>query len=716
MKPIILFYAVIFLCIGNISNRAIVSRFAPTTPEPVAGTSGLQPQPTRLPVCSIDDAEFEEVESGDEDEEIVFENEEQAEVRNRVILNARSVLFDGPTSPEETRSILKRALELFDQPKKRSRTHQHDEQARGLLELMTGERFPGNRLLSIENPDDPDYCPMEDSKFKTPRHIFSMETMRKIVHKKEVENRSHDSLKKLYPRYNKQDYNWIKECVSKGEVTKSKRTQVEQFVLEQVKSARDRLGPLHGRMLQRWALQRAREINMTGFMASKGWLSAFMKRNRLVSRKITKYRSRSEFEKDQSRKKSIEDFHKYYAYFKQFMIDERIWNFDQVGFNYENANLRTISYEGERDTLLHVDDKNKVTHSYTAQPLISRDGRLIGPMFICLQEARGQFGPRVMEDVRRQVEEYGNVYVLPSKSGKLSSELFQNWFDNVLVKIVRLQENFQDESVRNYTVEDSILDDIDNMCYDEVERSVGPAEAVRGCRWPINVLLLADSWGGHSSNSMLTHMRTAAGARILKIPPGTTDLLQPLDVGFNRQYKKLWKRIEEEAWAREMIRNVTSRSGIINIQSLMRDQLGAPAYADMIRWAWHQTDKGFDETQISRRPIRKVDDINFKFKSDEKCIHNGCNEYAFIRCAHCGRHLCLQHFLERHCFHGSGSNWQTEDNSFRQTYDFEVANESLIEPYCRPFDDSGNSVSSTTDSTRDQVQPLQRLPVEIASG
>lgn len=89
------------------------------------------------------------------------------------------------------------------------------------------------------------------------------------------------------------------------------------------------------------------------------------------------------------------------------MIDQRIWNFDQTGFNYENANLRIISHQGERDTLLNVDDKNKVTHSYTAQPLITRDGRLIGPLFLCLQEPTGQFGPKVILEVQKQVEEYG---------------------------------------------------------------------------------------------------------------------------------------------------------------------------------------------------------------------------------------------------------------------------------------------------------------------
>ena len=160
---------------------------------------------------------------------------------------------------------------------------------------------------------------------------------------------------------------------------------------------------------------------------------------------------------------------------------------------------------------------------------------------------------------------------------------------------------------------------------------------------------------------------------------------------------------------RHTIRDVTSRHGIINIPSLMRDQFGVPAYADIIIWAWHKTDRKFDKTQITSRPLRKVDDINFGFKSDAKCAVEGCDKYAFIRCAHCGRHLCLKHFLDRQCFHRSGSNWQTVDDSFRQTSDFEVPPERPIEPVCRPFVDFGSNISSSTQSSRDQIA----APLEI---
>lgn len=54
----------------------------------------------------------------------------------------------------------------------------------------------------------------------------------------------------------------------------------------------------------------------------------------------------------------------------------KIWNYDQTGFQHEPSNLRILSFKGERDTPLMVESKNKISHYYTFQPIISRSGRL----------------------------------------------------------------------------------------------------------------------------------------------------------------------------------------------------------------------------------------------------------------------------------------------------------------------------------------------------
>lgn len=72
----------------------------------------------------------------------------------------------------------------------------------------------------------------------------------------------------------------------------------------------------------------------------------------------------------------------------------------------------------------------------------------------------------------------------------------------------------------------------------------------------------------------------------------------------------------------------------------------------MIRYAWHNTDRSFAEAELDKAkvPPRMVQDIQFEFNRSKLCEHN-CSNYAFIRCSHCGKLVCLRHFLDRKCFH-----------------------------------------------------------------
>ena len=79
----------------------------------------------------------------------------------------------------------------------------------------------------------------------------------------------------------------------------------------------------------------------------------------------------------------------------------------------------------------------------------------------------------------------------------------------------------------------------------------------------------------------------------------------------------------------------------------------------MWRYSWSHTDEHWDSDEIESPPFQTVNDVQFSFDEATRCEADNCTEYAFIRCAHCGRHLCLRHFLDRVCFHGSGTNWNS---------------------------------------------------------
>ena len=56
---------------------------------------------------------------------------------------------------------------------------------------------------------------------------------------------------------------------------------------------------------------------------------------------------------------------------------------------------RTLLSKGEKDTLALIQSQHSLTHSYTAQVLISMSGKLANKLYICFQEVGGKFGPQI---------------------------------------------------------------------------------------------------------------------------------------------------------------------------------------------------------------------------------------------------------------------------------------------------------------------------------
>lgn len=90
----------------------------------------------------------------------------------------------------------------------------------------------------------------------------------------------------------------------------------------------------------------------------------------------------------------------------------------------------------------------------------------------------------------------------------------------------------------------------------------------------------------------------------------------------------------------------------MNMHGLIWNQLNSPVYRDMLLWSWRHTDPAFDNDELENGyPPRMVEDIQFDLGRRHICGVPGCNKRAFVRCSHCHKLLCLDHFLERVCFH-----------------------------------------------------------------
>lgn len=471
-------------------------------------------------------------------------------------------------------------------------------------------------------PGDPDY--VEEALEKEVRST-KLSVMRTIVRLSET--RSEKGIQGSYKWYRRQYLKGFKIAVANGGTLRHKMADINDYTFDMFKKARESKLPVRGWTLQDWAMERAIEVNHPSFKASRGWLDNFKKQLKIRGRKVTKTTTRSQREKVVETDESIRRFQAEYSRLSTAYDASRIFNFDQTAFNYEMHNLRTLSHQGERDTEMEADSINKQTHSYTAQVVVSRDGSTVGKLLLCLQEDVRRmpsnvnhsddtfnfFGPKTQLEVSGFEDRFKNVRVYASKSGKMSAELTKMWMRQVLQPAIHQHANNR------------------------------------------STLILADSWSGQNSQ-WVTSFLNSVNSELLIIPPRTTGDLQPLDVGFNRQYKIIVKRITERARLEKTIGLLTSRAGIINLQSLVYNQLSSPAYNDIIRYSWRKADSQFNITELTRFPPANANAIQFERQNNAKCSVPGCTRSSLMRCSHCGKVLCLNHFLERTCFHHNEPN------------------------------------------------------------
>lgn len=202
------------------------------------------------------------------------------------------------------------------------------------------------------------------------------------------------SIKAKYRWYERKHQNRFRKIVHHRGTLKDKFKRIDKYVFDKFYIARneERLF-VHENNFREWGWEKAVELGIEDiFKATPKWLHNFKIRHNIVSRKITKKISRSEQQQKEMRERSIESFHENYPQMTSRFEPSHILNSDQVPFNYEITGLRTLSLQGERDTYEHIDSHGKSTHSYTAQPVISRDGRLIGKLLLVMKEPRDEYG------------------------------------------------------------------------------------------------------------------------------------------------------------------------------------------------------------------------------------------------------------------------------------------------------------------------------------
>jgi len=389
-------------------------------------------------------------------------------------------------------------------------------------------------------------------------------------------------------------YRW-EHYIQKGGTHREKMLYISEYVLQNFKEADEEKKIIHDMDLRRWALEAKAQIDLSSFKASATWILNFKRKYRIVSRKITKFVSRSaQRDKEQLQIACQEFIATVKSNINLFEL-ENIYNADESGFNLELHSGRTLTTQGVKTVESIAQSLSATTHSYTIMPIISASGQLKSPLYLVLKEASGNFGPRVEESLFRPA----NVYIAASKSGKLTTQHFQSWFTNVFVPVTG----------------------------------------------SFSVLLL-DSWSGHCPASLQEFIpKKDKDIRILTIPKKTTGMIQPLDVYGFRLWKNFVRTFSDRVMLLNYDINLHLRNNIIKLQSLTHIQLSSPRFHNLFKYAWYKS--GY----IEERPPQFETPVDFCFNGKDiqeipSC--SICGAPAVIRCSWCKQYFCMQHFFEEY--------------------------------------------------------------------
>lgn len=653
------------------------------------------------PKCGEEDSPDDdtiELDQAIEDEEVSLDfhqTDEQDEQDRQAVCR----LVDGPVSRSRLLQITTRVSELLRRPEERSNRTSRidatiDRLARNLIHSLTNEEAsdtsnspnePTTPRQKRQRLQEDEFCVQTESNnkrgWKTRNSLAEAISM---YDKGTPEDKVHKRHKWFY-RQHLPEY---RRCLSRTQSAPPSISmqEINEAVIEKFNETRAAGLTVHDDQLKEWALNLQRERNGPRyFRASDHWVHKLKRNNMIGGRKITKYVTQRELLKEHERLEKIENFRSTFRGINYYFPRRLILNTDQSGYNYELVDQRTLERVGTRDVLAVVGSASKISHSYTIQPLVTRDGRLVGKLFIIFKETDGTFPVTLEKKIVDLAKRYGNVYVVPSKSGKITNPLQDEWEKEVLLPAVRSllaphdgatdtgsNNASQSSSTTLVSLEDEVEEDHyrpddDDFQYvqDNFNDNVGSCwfyPWLNTCAHGIlqrgnetylrkpDALLLRDSLTSHNNARAGMRLREL-GVKSMIIPPKTTDYLQPLDISLFRQWKAFVKRLTRQARLDGLLEQITSREGIINMQSLVFNQLQAPMYQDLARYGWRHLDPDFSELEYSHpRPILSIKQ-QFVHNSSKPCEVAGCAKSSYIKCSHCGKHLCLKHFLERACFH-----------------------------------------------------------------
>ena len=354
--------------------------------------------------------------------------------------------------------------------------------------------------------------------------------------------------------------------------------------------------------LQEMARALHAEMKIPRFEASSSWITRFKREYGIVSRRITTFSSRRSLLDEEASRQAGEQF----VEETRRIIAEGgfephlVVNADQIGLVKQLTSARSLAPRGVRTVERTVQAVRSTTHSYTILPLLYADGHLSPKLFVVLAEKNGQF-PRSFRNTAE------NLVVRSHTSHIMTKGLMVEWIRECVVP--ELSEK---------------------------------------------TLLILDHWTSFRDHETIQSLVPDGKSLIVRnIPPGATSRVQPLDVFFFRQFKRVMRRIHEYVNANVPEFEIARRDNILRVLEVVWNQFCHPSYKDFLQYSWGKIGYMQREPVQFRTPYQTC----FPTPTERRWLcqnQSECRKLSFMRCSFCEAWLCFDHFFVQKHLHPLG--------------------------------------------------------------
>ena len=148
--------------------------------------------------------------------------------------------------------------------------------------------------------------------------------------------------------------------------------------------------------------------------------------------------------------------------------------------------------------------------------------------------------------------------------------------------------------------------------------------------------LIIDAWTGFARMMQIPEVKKS-NLTIYQLPKGSTPILQPADVFYNRTLKHFFRRASDKIRLQRLDFTISVRDNLLHLLDWVYFQFKCPRYKNFLLYSWYKAGFSTIHPPSFETPI----EFCFDFSHIFICEVSNCGRKVFNKCSYCEKYMCF---------------------------------------------------------------------------